>query len=71
MKAFWKSTTLQSLAVLLAASAPGLSDPLWSTLIDSGVAPEWVARAKLGAYVLGALGVAYGRIKATGGVTLR
>lgn len=52
--------------LMLFASAPELSDPIWAVMLDAGLAAEWVARLKVAAYGAGAIAVAYGRAVAGG-----
>lgn len=71
MKSPWKSKTIIGLVLMLIASAPDLSDPLWQVMTTAGLPDQWVAILKLAAYVAGAVGVAYGRIVASGPLVLR
>jgi len=71
MKSFWKSKTLAGFALVLMASAPGLSDQIWDVMTAAGVSDHWVARVQLAAYAAGAVGVVYGRMVASGPLTRR
>lgn len=56
--------TYSWLAFLAATQFPELSNPLWITLAETGLSGQVVAGLKIGSFILGAAGVAYGRWKA-------
>ena len=56
--------TYSWLAFLAVTQFPEVSDPLWSALADTGLDPKAVAAIKVVSFILGAVGVAYGRWKA-------
>jgi len=63
---YLKSNTIQSAALLTITQLPQLGDPIWSALSETGVPAQFVAITKVSFFVLGIIGVVWGRSKAKG-----
>lgn len=61
-----KSNTIQSALFIGVTQLPTISDPIWGVVAETGLDPRIVAGVKVTAFVLGLVGVWWGRAKVQG-----